>query len=475
MSNKSYIGMLSSITADGKPVDVEPTSQVADIPHRYAVEQGPFGRVIKMQGTVPDMDGVPACPPGFRRLSNEFQHCLGGPIEFTFTDIENDKSIGQANPMMRLYDPSTYPKHTYDPVEVIRKLKAKRQHKPKANWANPLNGVDGEQFDDALDAACDEVWGEKGIPPEVDYYAQSFPFPRPSMEGNLPATMELVMAQDLCVTANQLQRDAIAFQRKCDCRASDMKIKVPNCMSVYARLAFSAPPEIPYGRGVEGSFAPIIVGSVLFSKSHADPNRQTEYWIEGGGVLCRILPAGTLIEMPGNPTFCYAPNGEVYSVRLDRDGEITRVPVTPEEREVAERLRLKRIADSVRCENAITIPAPPQPMKWQPAMVDGPSQSEWDAMGSEDRRQYVSEELTKRGHRVERPPKRRGWLRKIGGLFGACIPLYLIGMAVMAVVRESHYEKYPAAIPPTVTVGGVPQFGHFDPDTNTWTFGETKR
>lgn len=104
--------------------------------------------------------------------------------------------------------------------------------------------------------------------------------------GSLPATMAGVMAQDLCVTVTQLQRDVFSFMADCDCLATDLIVKLPNRLEGYTRAAFRIPGD------TFGNFAPMMVKSILHSKSRDGLEYETEYWFEANGVLCRVIPAG---------------------------------------------------------------------------------------------------------------------------------------------------------------------------------------
>jgi hypothetical protein len=212
--------------------------QTADLDPNWncqVIAQVDGSRLIRVSGVAAGSGYIPATPPGFIR---ESASCLTSPfsnnVEFTVVDREIDQSVAEAYPEIRLYNPDTY---------------------PVADWT-------------------DEDGNYRYNTPRKS------PKPTRIFIGNLPGSHVQLLAQDLAVSANQMQMDLIMFAKETGCDTDNAIVKVPMVLVAVARPAFFSQSR--------DHDSPRMVQSILKSKSK--PIRDTEYWIECDGICCKIEP-----------------------------------------------------------------------------------------------------------------------------------------------------------------------------------------
>jgi hypothetical protein len=111
-------------------------------------------------------------------------------------------------------------------------------------------------------------------------YVQSAPL-RKTIIGNLPGTFTGVQAMEPSYVATLINRDVSAFQKEYGVRIEEITLKVPFGLDHAAHLAFRSNGSMPRVR------------AILCAKPRDEMAWPTEYWIEGGGVLCKVEPCGS--------------------------------------------------------------------------------------------------------------------------------------------------------------------------------------
>lgn len=385
MSNKSYAGMLASATIDEKPIRVKdwPTEAMIRRGNLYCTPQQMA--TFYDQRTISQLASDNGSPSG--------KSCLQQVLDSAADELETHLR-GRVELPIKGEIPGILTK--WVAVKSASTLFARRSERPESviaddAWANNWIAmfVDGR------------VTLPKPKPAAVDLDAAleyaACPFPRESMVGNLPDAMANVNAQDLAVTVNQLQRDAFAFMAKYDCRATALKIKLPNWMEGPASVAFRTGAD-------EGnrtsSISTMVVKKLLYSKAHQDPSRACEYWIEGGGVLCRIISVG---GWESTSTEQQLPQ----AMGIKHEQQV---------RDSVERLREEMIqaTQGAKDDGRLALamlkrePAIPFPSGCVESVTWQQWKAEWDAASPADRSKYM-----RNGKQV---PRRRHWLRRLIGV-----------------------------------------------------------